>query len=341
MDIVHLMITGRFAGTQRHVTELANYQSSETGGGHRVNVILSRSAQQPDGSAQHFHDDVGKYFVSDFKVLAWFQARRHLSKLNPDVAHAHLSAGCRAIAPMTSDKMLRVATLHAGYKPRQHEKLDALVAITPSQLDSVPDELRARSVHINNWTQSTPVPAGVRQARRAELDVAESHFVIGALGRLEPHKGMDRLIKAFMRADMPDARLVIVGSGSAERSLRALSAEDPRIVLPGFSDEPQTWLAAFDVFVNAAEYEPFGLTFLEAMVAGLPVIATETNGARHLAPHFGIPLVPVDDEQALRMALELAYEQRPARRNYDLQAFRLSECARELETFYAASRAAR
>lgn len=228
-----------------------------------------------------------------------------------------------------------MATLHAGYKPRQHANLDALVAITPSQLEVVPGELRANCVHINNWTQSRPVPASVRQARRAELDVAESQFVIGALGRLETHKGMDRLINAFRRADMADARLVIVGRGSAEPLLKALAAEDPRIFMPGFADEPQTWLAAFDVFVNAAEYEPFGLTFLEAMVAGLPVIATETNGARHLAPHLGIPLVPVGDEQALMMALQLAYEQRPARRDYDLQAFRLSQCAGELEAFYA------
>ena len=77
-----------------------------------------------------------------------------------------------------------------------------------------------------------------------------------------------------------------------------------RVLLPGYTRTPQDWLAAFDCFVSAARSEPFGLVFLEAMQAGLPVIASRTQGALHLSPHMQPTLVDVDDLPALRAALQ-------------------------------------
>jgi glycosyltransferase involved in cell wall biosynthesis len=83
--------------------------------------------------------------------------------------------------------------------------------------------------------------------------------------------------------------------------------------MPGFVGQPAAWLAAFDALVSPARAEPFGLSLLEALASGLPVLATASAGAQHLAPWIGRPLVPVDDAAALAAALRQLLQQRPPR----------------------------
>ena len=138
-----------------------------------------------------------------------------LRRLRPDVAHAHLSGGCRALHGLEGRDCLRVATLHIAYKPRQHATLDGLIAIAPWQMADIPPGLRERSVQIDNWTLPRTPTTDARARLRGEHGIDDDTFLIGALGRAEPGKGLDVLVEAFARARLPDARLVIVGQGSA------------------------------------------------------------------------------------------------------------------------------
>ena len=147
------------------------------------------------------------------------------------------------------------------------------------------------------------------------------------------------LIDAFERAALPNAWLVIVGHGDALPKLRRRAGA--RVVLPGFSREPKEWMAAFDAFVSPARSEPFGLVFLEAMQAGLPVLATRTQGAEHLAPVLAPRWAPVDDAPALADALRAMAAERPARRHYPLERFRLQDKLPQIEAFYRAELARR
>lgn len=329
MRIVHLILTRRFAGSERHVVELANAQAAT----HEVIVVLRRAAAEAraDAIAHRLDPRVNIILVGDW--FARWHARRAVRRLCPDVAHAHLSAGCRALHGLRG-ACLRVATLHIAYKPRQHAALDALVAIAPWQLDAIAQPLRAHTVQIDNWTMSGPHDPDARRRQRAAHGIADDAFVIGALGRAEPSKGFDLLIDAFRVADVPNARLVIVGQGSELDRLRQRAHGDARIVLPGFVERPQDWLAAFDGFVSAARDEPFGLVLLEAMNAGLPILASATAGARHLADAIATPLLPIGDVPALAAALrELAATPR-ARRSYPMQRFDIDAKCDELAKFY-------
>jgi len=328
MRIVHLILTSRFAGSERHALELAAAQAAD----HDVTVVLRRAgtASRADAIA-HRVDPRVKVEVVGNLFTAW-QARRVLRRLRPDVAHAHLSGGCRALHGLDVPGCLRVATLHIHYKPRQHDALDGLIAIAPWQLDSIPAPLRAQTVQIDNWTLPRPASDGARTRLRAGHGIDDGTFVVGALGRVEPGKGLDVLVEAFERAQLPDARLVIVGQGTAWKSVREQAG--PEVLMPGFAEHPQDWLAAFDGFVSAARREPFGLVLLEAMQAGLPIVATASDGARHLASKLQEPLVPIDDAAALAKALQRMHAAGQCRLAYPMDAFRIESKLVQIEAFY-------
>src|SRR5690606_23442478 len=211
---------------------------------------------------------------------------------------------------------LRVATLHIQYKPAQHARLDALIAIAPWQLAAIPSPLREHSVQIDNWTLPSHASDGGRERIRAAQGIAPGTFLFGALGRCEPGKGFDALIEAWKRAALPKerARLAIVGQGTAWKALR--KAAPPEVLMPGFVSDTRDWLEAFDAFVSPARREPFGLVLLEAMNARLPILASESDGAKHLAAQIETPLFPIDDADALAVRLRELCEIHPPRHEY-------------------------
>lgn len=329
MKIVHLLLTPRFAGTERHAIELANAQSAD----HEVTMILHRRAAEdrPDALLHRLDPRVKTVLVGGWGPLTIWAARRAVRALRPDVAHAHLSQACRALHGLES-LCLRVATLHIHYKPQQHRALDALIAIAPWQLAAIPAAQRAHTVQIDNWTAAPPFDPQARQRLRAELGLSEDDFLIGALGRVEASKGLDLLIDAFVAAGLPQTRLAIVGGGRDWQALRRRAPAE--VLMPGFVAQPSQWFSAFDTFVSAARSEPFGLVFLEAMSAGLPVLATRSQGGEHFAALIERPLVPCEDAQALRQALQQLRAERPARRHYELSAFSQAAKVAEVEAFY-------
>lgn len=332
LRIAHLILTRRFAGSERYAVELANAQASA---GHEVVMVLRKVAatSSADAIAPRLDPRVRLETVGEL-FQAW-QARRILRRVRPDVAHAHLSRACRALQGLDrADGVgLRLATLHIQYKPQQHAGLDALIAIAPWQLADIPEAQRGHCVQIDNWTRPEAASADARDRLRREAGIAPEAFVYGALGRIEPGKGLDVLVQAWRQAALPDdARLVIVGQGSAFDALRRAAPED--VLMPGFVSNTRDWLDVFDVFVSAARREPFGLVLLEAMNAGLPVLASASEGARHLAEVIGSPLLPPGDVDALARALRELHRQRPARRNYPMQRFEPAARMAEIEVFY-------
>ncbi len=331
MMIVHVLLTKHFAGTERHVLELAAAQAAA---GHEVTLVLRRKAARDDPRAIAHRVDprVRLLLVSDRfgRAAAIALARRAVRRLSPDVAHGHLGMACDALRGLRG-RTATVSTLHLDYAPDQHDHLDGLVAIAPWQLDTLPPALRARATQIDNWTRPIDAQAGARATLRAAIGANDATWVFGAVGRIVASKGMDVLLEAFARAGLADAALAIVGEG---RELEGLRARAPAgVSLVGFAARPQDWMAAFDGYVSPAREEPFGLVLLEAMEAGLPVLATATTGARHLASLIAQPLLPIDDIDALASALAAMHAARPPRRAYALDAYRVEAKAAELEAY--------
>ncbi|MCL5050189.1 MAG: glycosyltransferase [Firmicutes bacterium] len=332
MHICHVILTHSFAGSERYAIELANAQSAE----HEVTVILHRRGceQRANALRHRLSDSVRVLTVSGPKWWASWQAKRLLRQLQPDVAHAHLSAACKALKGL--DGPLRLATLHIHYKPSQHAHLDAVIAIAPWQLDALPSRLRLRAIQIDNWTSAAMASNQAREAMRQQWGAGPDDYVFGALGRIEPSKGHDTLLAAYAQIADDNTKLVVVGDGSALPKLRAeLPMElQSKVIFHGFSAHPQQCLAGFDGFVSAARSEPFGLVFLEAMVARLPIVATASQGASYLGELFQHPVTPVDDAAALAKAMATlrALGKTPIQR--DLTRFDVQQRCADVVAFY-------
>ncbi|ARP89501.1 glycosyl transferase family 1 [Bordetella genomosp. 9] len=162
-----------------------------------------------------------------------------------------------------------------------------------------------------------------RARARAELGWNDNRFTVLQLGRMVPRKGVDNVIRALgrlRRVHGIDARLCVVGGNSREpceqatpelARLRAIARDEgvlPHVEFTGRRDRLQlrAYYCASDVFVTTPWYEPFGITPVEAMACGRPVIGSDTGGIRHSVRHGETGwLVPPKDPDALAERLAM------------------------------------
>jgi glycosyltransferase involved in cell wall biosynthesis len=133
------------------------------------------------------------------------------------------------------------------------------------------------------------------------------HPVIGTVAALRPEKNIARLIHAFAQIDRDrGARLVIVGDGGERPALESLARElslDDRIEFVGHIEAPQARYASFDLFALSSDTEQMPLSVLEAMAAGLPVVATDVGDVRSMVADENAAHIAPCDDTALAAAL--------------------------------------
>lgn len=139
--------------------------------------------------------------------------------------------------------------------------------------------------------------------------------VLLGVGRLVSQKDFFTLIKAFaqVRQQCP-ARLMILGEGEQRPELEALVRElnlTDAVALPGFAENPYTYMAHAGVFVLSSIFEGFGNVVAEALAAGTPVVSTdcESGPAEILEQGRYGKLVPVGDPAALAAAIVTTLQQ--------------------------------
>ena len=132
-----------------------------------------------------------------------------------------------------------------------------------------------------------------------------SQVVIGSLGALRPEKNYHRLVDAFIGADLNDtARLEIIGDGPERLALVAYAGDDARVKFPGATSLPENAYAQFDVFALSSDTEQAPLSLMEAMAAGLPIVATNVGDiADMVAPENQAYITPLGDDEAFSHAL--------------------------------------
>jgi glycosyltransferase involved in cell wall biosynthesis len=143
-------------------------------------------------------------------------------------------------------------------------------------------------------------------------DVPAEARVLLSVARLVEQKGVDVAIRAL--ASLPkDTVLVVLGEGTERPRLLALAEElgvGGRVFLPGRQPDVAAWLRRTSVLVHPARWEGFGLGVLEAMLAGLPVVASDVSSLPELVVD-GVTglLVPSDDPDALALGVTRALEE--------------------------------
>jgi glycosyltransferase involved in cell wall biosynthesis len=150
------------------------------------------------------------------------------------------------------------------------------------------------------------IPSGAPDVVLEPLPRTIDGFVVGTLGRLEPDKGKDVLVRALTR--LPEhVHAVVVGEGSTRDELALLASElgvAHRLHLENWRDDARRWLTTFDAYVQPSRLEALSLALTEAMLAGLPVIAAQVGGMPYVVDEGAAGLlVPPDDPDALAAAI--------------------------------------
>jgi glycosyltransferase involved in cell wall biosynthesis len=165
------------------------------------------------------------------------------------------------------------------------------------------------------------LPAAPSELTPEQAGVAPDCQLVLAIGRLIQQKDHETLLRAFalVREGRPGARLAILGWGALEEQTHALANElglADAVVLPG-RVEPRAWLERADVFAHTSRWEGFGIVLLEAMLAGLPIVATRVSAVPEIvadgqsgllvdpgdAPAFAVALAELLDDPSRRRLL--------------------------------------
>lgn len=136
--------------------------------------------------------------------------------------------------------------------------------------------------------------------------------VVASVSRLSVEKGLDVLLAALSRLDVPRPwRLEVIGSGPAESELAALAQTlgiRDRVVFRGQLSREATLsaLQSADLYCSPSRTETFGLAVVEALACGLPTITTAAGALRELADAPAMIQTPIDDVDGLAAALRAA-----------------------------------
>ena len=181
-----------------------------------------------------------------------------------------------------------------GPPSRKRWMANQVFARVPARIYAVSHDLRRHmmaegfpaervDVIYNGVEPGEPPPAHRDARQRALLGLAPTDLVVGAVGRLDPVKDLPNLLAAFRQVSgvLPNARLILVGEGPERRRILQLLDElnlTNVVTLTGYRRDVRELLSALDLYVNTSVFEGVSLTILEAMAAGLPVVATRVGG---------------------------------------------------------------
>jgi glycosyltransferase involved in cell wall biosynthesis len=221
---------------------------------------------------------------------------RVLAKLKPDLVHVHSRRGADAYGGLAA-RLCRIPAVLTrrvdSVEPRvwsrvKYRSYRAVVAISRAvaaelERDAGFDPAFVRLIPSAVDAQRFRPDAEARARLQERFDLAAGDFLLGMSAQLIARKGHEYAFAALgeLRARHPEVRLLCFGRGPLQTSLREGVARlglTECVQFAGFHDDMHNVLPGLDAFVHPAEREGLGVAVLEAMSAGLPVVASAVGG---------------------------------------------------------------
>jgi len=211
--------------------------------------------------------------------------------------------------------------------------------------------LHKRAVVMHNAIDTTRFLQQLTQEeiaqKRQRLGIAADVPVVGSVGRLAKQKGYDHFVEAaaILARTNADIRFLLVGGGEEEQSLRALVQKlnlADKFIFAGARDDAPQLLQIMDVFVSSSLWEGLPTVILEAMLAGVPVVATTVAGTTELVEDgaTGVLTMPADPPGLSNAVAAVLQQPEGARtmaqraRQFVLARYDIRVVARQQEVFY-------
>jgi glycosyltransferase involved in cell wall biosynthesis len=306
LRILHAISSDRFAGVEQFVRRLAIRQAQD---GHTVAVF--------GGAAQHMAEPLGeagvRWSVADSTVAVLAAVRRHLG--TADVVNSHMTAAdvasvaaratSRHTVPIIATRHFaqRRGTTGPGILYRTLERhIDAEISVSRTVADRA--GVASTVIHPGVEPRALPDP----KARRNTVLVAQ---------RLQDEKRTDVAVRAFATSGIWQSgwNLEIAGTGPEHDHLVSSAAKlgiAEHVRFLGFRSDLDSLMGQAGMLFASAPFEHFGLTVLEAMAAGLPVVAAAAAGHVEMLHGFDdrALFTPDDVEGAAERLRSLAADER-------------------------------
>lgn len=315
-DKVFILVTlGELGGAQKYVQDIVgglkdSYDITIGSGVETGDQLLAWAKEQGIKTVQFPHLKRGLAFgtlpaLSDFPF--WLNLVRHLRKEKYDVVHLNSSkvGYLGALATFFAPGTKAVFTAHgwAFDDPTVGRKwlwvvvnkfgayfLDRIIVLSEHDFDSALTHYIApprKLFTVYNGFDPKSVRFHSREKAREWLKektrIEPYQPVVGIIANSYHTKDLGTLVRAVSRIHNPEAHLVIIGGEGSQShaELRQIATESDligRLHLLGPIENAAQYLRAFDVFAMSSVKEGFSLTLLEAMAAGLPIVATPAGG---------------------------------------------------------------
>jgi glycosyltransferase involved in cell wall biosynthesis len=333
--------------------------------GHEVSVLSSGGNLEEDFLKKKIRCHVFPIRTKcEFHPKLWFALGgivRLVKEEKYDVLHAHTRVTqvlARMVSRLTGVPF--VSTFHGFYKRRLGRRLfkcwgDRVIAVSPLVARDLERKHRipkSRIRIIDNAVDiedlETALQAQDRYSVRRLHGIRPEAKVIGCIARLVRDKGQDYLVRAVreLKKKFPDVFLIMIGDGRErkrlEKLIRKLRLDEQVLFMEGQPDVT-AYLAMMDVFAQPATFrEGFGLSMVEAMVAKIPVVATDIFATNTIIrDHVNGFLVPPKNVPALAAALGAVFAKPEmaasvASNGYDTatRLYSIDRMVSELETVY-------
>lgn len=259
---------------------------------------------------------------TDFAAMS--RHRKVIAEVKPHIFHANLGSGssCQyaivAALTVSGVKVIAVENSPMGVFSEASRKLKATYCRGLSAHVAVGEataRLVEEDVGLSEGSVSV-IPNGVPQIEHQPPPRRGDGLVVGTVSRFDPVKGLDVLIEAMV--DLDGVEVEIIGDGPQRAELEALAEElgvSDRLVLSGFISGARHHLPNFDVFVLPSRLEGMPMSILEAMHAGVAVVATDVGSVTEVLQD-GVTgrVVQPGDPKALAKAIKELLEDEPLRR---------------------------
>lgn len=320
MRILYISSAKTFGGGERHVVDLAREMASR---GHEVFVALRPTNEWQ--SRLDFLSPERFLHVSIRNSFGMFSAKRiarFIEREQIDILHAHVARDyvAASIAARAAKRTQCVLTRHVMFPMKSYHRfalnnVAAAIAVSPpvaAQLERVFPTKKIHvipnGIHIADKNRDASAAAEFREFHNIPLDAP----LITTLGELKLLKGQRDFVLAAneIAKTHPQTHFIIAGRDNTldkkfRRELRRLVSVFglvEKFTWLDWLDDIEPLLAATDLFVSPSHSESFGLAILDSMAAGVPVVATATDGARGLID-VEDALVPVKYPLALAAAV--------------------------------------
>lgn len=288
----------------------------------------------------------GHAYYKSFKTLPIFGLifSRFLRANGIDLLHSHLFGSIMgACLPTAITRIPHIGTIHDTYtieerKNRVHVLKAAsmlgtrLVTVSSNMKEKLEslgrfkkDSLRVTLNGVDLDRYSAPQSKGIRE----RLDIGQSDFVLSCVGRLVELKGHDILIEAFAQLNPSrPLRLLIIGDGPERRRHEELVVRkglSESVLFLGQRDDIPDLLGASDCFALASRTEGLSCSIVEAMAAGLPVVATDVGGNPELVQDgYSGYLVPFGDSASLADRLQSLIDDETKRKIFGARSLEIA-----------------